>query len=191
MIFRLFPLAFCAIAFTLALIPMSTEAKSPGRHICDPEHRPPPEAVGVAAVGVEAEPDNLAMQALGCLPRAYQLDLAREVGAQVAVRLHEDSGSLGAVYVYRTREERSAIIGQFAQRWADASAASRLEGFFLGDWKLASVRLPDGSRLSALFEEKVAVGSICLARANVAALKASRAVLGNWCMDRLRLWRDE
>lgn len=184
MIFRILPLAFCASAFTLALAPMSADAKSPGRHICDPEQRSPPQPVGVPA-----EPDDLAMQALGCLPRAFRLDPVREAGAQVAVRLQEEPGSLGAVYVYRTSEERRSIISQFAQRWADASVTSRLEGSFLGVWKLASVRLPDGSLLSALFEDKAASGSICLARANVAALKASRSVLGNWCMDQLRVWR--
>lgn len=157
-------------------------------------------------VGSQPDTDDSAMQVMGCLPRAYVLDPARESGAQVAIRIREEPGSLAGIYAYRTLAERAALIDSFALRWMGQStsgqsaaaqnnaatpASQRIQGFFIAGWQHASARMADGSMLLAVFEDKSAAGTMCLGRANIAALRASLPVLGNWCMDRLRLWRED
>lgn len=165
-------------------------AKEGGRHVCPPRNPPaPPVPPQGQTVTKPADGSELVM---GCLERDYPLTRIVLKGAKRAVAIAEEPNSIAALFAYKTSAERETLIGDWMRRWAvEGSPPPKPMTFFISGHASSGWRLPDGSRVHALYPEKGEAATLCIVRADGKALRDALPVLNNWCMDRLGLWRKD
>ena len=182
----------CAPAMLMAALGASVPASASDTdsHVCPPRNLPaPPVPPQGQAVTKPADGSELVM---GCLERAYPLTRIALKGAKRAVAIAEEPNSIAALFVYRTSAGRDTLIREWMRRWApDDLTPPQPMTFFISGHASSGWRLPDGSRVHALYPEKGEAASLCILRADGRALHDALPILNNWCMDRLGLWRKD